>query len=118
MDTHAEELHKTPGHGWKHYFFEFFMLFLAVFFGFFAENIRENNVTHEKEKHYIECILSDLKKDTADVALSIINQQWLLKKMDNVLSLLLKGLIMLLSRKQCIGGQKIAPTAGIYTLIK
>ena len=38
METHAQELHKAPGRGWKHYFFEFFMLFLAVFCGFLAEN--------------------------------------------------------------------------------
>jgi hypothetical protein len=50
METHPQELHKVPGHGWKHYMFEFFMLFLAVFFGFLAENIRENIVNREKEK--------------------------------------------------------------------
>src|SRR5579864_3075045 len=41
METHAHELHKAPGHGWKHYFFEFFMLFLAITLGFYAENLRE-----------------------------------------------------------------------------
>ncbi|HEY4874217.1 MAG TPA: hypothetical protein VIH86_01465 [Puia sp.] len=30
MEVHSQELHKAPGHGWKHYLFEFFMLFLAV----------------------------------------------------------------------------------------
>lgn len=37
METHANHLHKTPGHGWKHYVFEFLMLFFAVFCGFLAE---------------------------------------------------------------------------------
>ena len=37
METHAHDLHKVPGHGWKHYFWEFLMLFLAVFCGFLAE---------------------------------------------------------------------------------
>jgi len=37
METHANHLHKAPGHGLKHYFFEFFMLFLAVSLGFFLE---------------------------------------------------------------------------------
>jgi hypothetical protein len=27
METHAQHLHKAPGQGWKHYFFEFLMLF-------------------------------------------------------------------------------------------
>ena len=44
METHAHHLHKSPGHGWKHYLFEFLMLFLAVFAGFLAENKREHIV--------------------------------------------------------------------------
>lgn len=38
------EMHKK---GWTEYFFEFFMLFLAVFLGSLAENIREHNVENE-----------------------------------------------------------------------
>jgi len=38
METHAHHLHKAPGKKWTHYLFEFFMLFLAVFCGFLAEN--------------------------------------------------------------------------------
>jgi hypothetical protein len=87
METHSQELHKAPGHGWKHYLFEFFMLFLAVFCGFLAENFRENIVNREKEKHYIESIIADLKKDTANINLSYHVQDLLLKKMDRVLSL-------------------------------
>ena len=48
METHAHDLHKAPGHGWKHYLFEFVMLFLAVFCGFLAENIREHRMEDEK----------------------------------------------------------------------
>ena len=36
METHAHHLHKAPGKKWTHYFFEFLMLFLAVFLGFIA----------------------------------------------------------------------------------
>lgn len=63
METHAQDLHKAPGHGWKHYFFEFFMLFLAVFCGFLAENWREHIVEQEREKQYIESLVADLKSD-------------------------------------------------------
>src|SRR5579862_1984600 len=87
METHGQEIHNAPGHGWKHYLFEFFMLFLAVFFGFLAENIRENSVNREKERHYIENIITDLKKDTANITLSVRMQKLLLKKMDNVLKI-------------------------------
>jgi hypothetical protein len=87
METHSQELHKIPGHGWKHYLFEFLMLFLAVFFGFLAENIRENFVNREKEKHYIQSIIVDLKKDTSNIDLSIHMQNLLVNKMEKVLQI-------------------------------
>lgn len=65
MEIHAQELHKAPGHGWKHYFFEFFMLFLAVFCGFLAENFREEMVNKTRERGYMKSLAEDLKQDTA-----------------------------------------------------
>ena len=50
LETHADHLHKTPGHGWKHYLFEFFMLFLAVFCGFLAEYQLEHRIERERVK--------------------------------------------------------------------
>ncbi|MGZ4011725.1 MAG: hypothetical protein ACXVLF_12280, partial [Flavisolibacter sp.] len=67
METHAHELHKVPGHGWKHYFFEFFMLFLAVFCGFLAENLREEMVNHKREHGYMKSLAEDLKQDTVQL---------------------------------------------------
>ncbi|HVN59116.1 MAG TPA: hypothetical protein VMT63_12530 [Bacteroidales bacterium] len=66
METHAQELHKSPGHGWRHYVFEFLMLFLAVFCGFLAENIRERLEEHHKEKEYMYSMIEDLKADTIE----------------------------------------------------
>jgi hypothetical protein len=71
METHAHDLHKAPGHGWTHYFFEFFMLFLAVFCGFLAENQREHYVEKEREKQFILSFIEDLKLDTAGLARNI-----------------------------------------------
>ena len=34
----------TSGKKWTHYFWEFLMLFLAVFCGFIAENFREHQI--------------------------------------------------------------------------
>ncbi|HLX91738.1 MAG TPA: hypothetical protein VKR32_08650 [Puia sp.] len=67
METHAQELHKTPGHGWKHYFFEFFMLFLAVSLGFFVENLRERYAEYEREQQYVRTMVEDLRSDTAQL---------------------------------------------------
>lgn len=41
------------------------MLFLAVFCGFLAENIRENKIEKDREKIYMKNMLEDLKSDTA-----------------------------------------------------
>ena len=63
METHAHHLHNAPGHGWKHYFFEFVMLFLAVFCGFLAENLREDQVEHRREQLYMNRVIQDLKSN-------------------------------------------------------
>src|SRR6187401_1771974 len=52
---------------WTHYFWEFFMLFLAVFCGFLAENEREHFVEHKQEKQYMKLMLEDIKTDTAEL---------------------------------------------------
>jgi hypothetical protein len=49
---------------WTHYFWEFLMLFLAVFCGFLAENQREHMIEHQREKKFIRSLISDLSVDT------------------------------------------------------
>ena len=53
METHAYHLHRAPGKKIWHYFFEFLMLFLAVFCGFIAENWREQMREHQREKQFV-----------------------------------------------------------------
>ena len=75
MEVHHHS-HTDPAHGgtsrkkWTHYFWEFLMLFLAVFCGFLAENIREHRVEHQRAKQFAFSLLNDLKEDTA--ALNIV----------------------------------------------
>ena len=52
MEVHAHT--HTPRKKWTHYFWEFLMLFLAVFCGFLAENQREHFIEHRREKEYHE----------------------------------------------------------------
>jgi len=54
---------------WKSYFKEFFMLFLAVFCGFLAENYRESLSVRKIEKEYIKSLVEDLKTDTTNLSL-------------------------------------------------
>ena len=49
---------------WTHYFWEFLMLFLAVFCGFLAENQREHFIENKRAKEYIHSLYADLKADT------------------------------------------------------
>ena len=57
---------------WTHYFWEFLMLFLAVFCGFLAENKREHMIEHQREKAYIKSFVQDLEQDTTQLV-AILN---------------------------------------------
>ena len=50
---------------WTHYFWEFLMLFLAVFCGFLAEYQLEHKIEKDRAKQYISSLYEDLKADTA-----------------------------------------------------
>ncbi len=56
----------APSHlkHWKEYLLEFFMIFLAVTMGFFAESYRERGSEKGKEMKYMESMVADLQKDT------------------------------------------------------
>jgi len=53
---------------WTHYFWEFFMLFLAVTLGFFVENQREHYIEHQREKQYARELYSEFLGDSIVVA--------------------------------------------------
>ena len=66
------EVHKHPHHvahkkKWGEYILEFFMLFLAVFLGFVAENIREHVVEHNRSRDYAISLVQDLANDTTEI---------------------------------------------------
>jgi hypothetical protein len=62
------EVHHHPHvekKGFKEYFLEFLMIFLAVTMGFFAESLREDVSDNSKEREYLASIIQDLKSDSA-----------------------------------------------------
>ena len=65
MEVHSHT--HTPRKKWTHYFWEFFMLFLAVTLGFFVENQREHFIEHKREKQYIQSFYEDLTADQHDL---------------------------------------------------
>ena len=62
MEVHAHA--HTERKKWTHYFWEFLMLFLAVFCGFLAENFREHKIEKERELQFIRTLKEDLAEDT------------------------------------------------------
>ena len=92
QDNENMEIHKQPHHvthkkKWGEYVLEFLMLFLAVFLGFFAENYREILVNKEKEHHYIQNMVADLKSDTTDLNFAIYYQQLWYNHLDSALQI-------------------------------
>lgn len=67
MEVHHHR-RSTGKSSWKHYGFEFFMLFLAVFCGFLAEWQLEHAIERKREKQFIRSLAEDLKRDTAEAA--------------------------------------------------
>src|SRR6478735_6016774 len=76
---------------WTHYFFEFIMLFLAVFAGFLAENWREHIVERKREKEYIRSMIEDLKLDTAGLSADNNTRKEAVAMYDSVITLLRKN---------------------------
>jgi hypothetical protein len=63
MEVHHHS--HTSRKKWTHYFWEFIMLFLAVFCGFLAEYQLEHKIESDREKVLAKAFYEDIKKDTA-----------------------------------------------------
>ncbi len=85
METHAQHLHHAPGKKRWHYFYEFLMLFLAVSCGFLAENLREKNVEHYREKEFMKSLVEDLQLDTAQFSSIKLFRLGRLSKIDSII---------------------------------
>ena len=71
-----------------HYFWEFFMLFLAVTLGFFVENQREHYSEHKREVEYVRSMIEDLKEDTGSFNQLIQINSAANEKIDTLIALL------------------------------
>ena len=85
MEVHHHT--QTARKKWTHYFWEFLMLFLAVFCGFLAENQREHYVENTRIKKYMQVFLSDLKFDIDQVTSDIQDHKRRYRLMDSVIRL-------------------------------
>ena len=88
MEVHHHS--HTSRKKWTHYFWEFLMLFLAVFCGFLAENQREHMVEHRREKQFIRSLIIDVKLDTANLN-RVISARYLRENMFDSLTFLINS---------------------------
>ena len=73
---------------WTHYFWEFLMLFLAVFCGFLAENQREHIIEHQRAKVYATNLYEELKKDTSRLNSVALRHKEIAGKLDTLCMLI------------------------------
>src|SRR5689334_20704612 len=86
MEVHAHS--HTAREKWTHYLWEFLMLFLAVFCGFLAENFREKQVEHHREKDYIHSLVQDLESDVKDIDANLELGAAVVEKLDSFVYIL------------------------------
>jgi hypothetical protein len=86
MEVHAHT--HTPRKKWTHYFWEFIMLFLAVFCGFLAEYQLEHLIERQKENQFITSLAADLKDDTTKLNEYILREKTNIQLLDSLCVLL------------------------------
>jgi hypothetical protein len=81
---------EAPHHkkNWKSYFWEFLMLFLAVFCGFLAEYQLEHKIEKDRELQFIKSLTTDLQDDVKILNSMIEEEQLGIKNLDTLIYLL------------------------------
>ena len=85
MEVHAHT--HTPRKKWTHYFWEFIMLFLAVFCGFLAEYQLEHYIEKQRARDFARSLHRDLITDTVVFKRSIERLNLCINKIDTLISL-------------------------------
>jgi len=87
MEVHHHAHHDHGKKNWKTYFWEFFMLFLAVFCGFLAEIQVEHYIEHQRERKYMQMYVEDLRADSLRFGRVIERNKQMLRNLDQLVSL-------------------------------
>jgi hypothetical protein len=69
---------------WAEYLLEFFMLFLAVFLGFVAENMREHGVEKKRLSNYMKQMIENIKADTGRCKNALVYNANVSKNLDSL----------------------------------
>jgi hypothetical protein len=86
MEVHAHS--HTPRKKWTHYFWEFLMLFLAVFCGFLAEYTLEHKIEKDREKQFISSLVDDIKADITQLNSVIQKRDEKILRLDSLILLI------------------------------
>jgi hypothetical protein len=85
MEVHAHT--HTERKKWTHYLWEFLMLFLAVFCGFLAENLREHNINKGIERSNMKSFVRNLQEDSFLLIRSVHVNEERFKYLDSLIYL-------------------------------
>ncbi|MFI5158834.1 MAG: hypothetical protein ACHQF4_08205 [Sphingobacteriales bacterium] len=88
MEVHHHPQLEHKAKPWKEYMLEGMMIFLAVFMGFIAENIRETITNGEHVKQLAAQLVRDLKNDTTNLQENILYEKKLGKRIDSLYAVL------------------------------
>src|SRR5215510_3689684 len=89
MEVHHHS--HTARKKWTHYFWEFIMLFLAVFCGFLAEYQLEHVIEKQREKQFMRSMVEDLEKDIVllNTEVKLVEQQY--QELDSLTGIIYEG---------------------------
>lgn len=100
---------------WTNYFWEFLMLFLAVFCGFLAEYQLEHVIERNREKEFIQTYIEDLKTDTMAIRRNIFFRKKKMEQMDSLMLLLGSQKIKGFEKDLYYFGRTLIRTAGFQS---
>ena len=86
MEVHHHS--HTARKKWTHYFWEFLMLFLAVFCGFLAEYTLEHKIEKDREKQFIRSLVDDIKADITQLNSVIQKRDEKIQRLDSLILLI------------------------------
>ncbi len=89
MEVHAHS--HTARKKWTHYFWEFLMLFLAVFCGFLAEYQLEHKIEKNREKQYMRSMIEDLKADGSSISTLLKHRKARLQMADSLIRTIIEN---------------------------
>ena|SRR5665213_3348612 len=90
MEVHHHPQLEHKPKPWKEYLLEGMMIFLAVFMGFIAENIRESISDHKRTSELAVSLYRDLKKDTIAAKKYIVKFNNIALNVDTLMRILAK----------------------------